>query len=75
MKRQPFKEDRMTEKGTLCKKIHLESGTLWIGTMDHWKSRQEKTWSLTNLVLKENAKGQMIDKISKDEVCRRLKEE
>jgi hypothetical protein len=43
----------------LLKSILMKHGTLWIRSIDHRKSRLEKTRILRNLVLEENAKGQV----------------
>jgi hypothetical protein len=54
-----FKKDRTTDEETIGKNIRMERGTLWIRSMDHRKSRPEKTRGLRNLVLEEDAKDQM----------------
>jgi hypothetical protein len=41
-----LKQDRTTDEEAMHKNICLERGTLWIRSMDHRKSRPEKTRGL-----------------------------
>jgi hypothetical protein len=50
-----FKEDRTTDEETERENIRGERGTSWIGSIDHRKSRPEKTRRLRNMVAEEDA--------------------